>query len=439
MKGILYEYQMNPTTWAYLSSLLIIGTFFKFRRVWSVRNLDLLALLFFTPGLLLVSHDKEQLGYVWLFAVGGFFLVRLLLDPVMVRRPLLEPNLNAGGLTFTGIALLVFLMSNVVTGKLSSSDLAGAQRSEEILARSETPPEKSGLDKHGPGYPLFYIIASFPNKVLMPVDKTDPEQYRRAVVQTATTRTTAILAHLAVVLGLVLIGYRHFDNVQTGVATACLYLLLPYTAQMTGHVDHVVPAALLIWAVEAYRRPMVAGMFLGLAAGVIYYPLFLLPLWLSFYWRRGLIRFAAGVVVVQALLVASLALTSSNFQAFWQQVTQMFGWVTKDFAGFWEYHEPAYRIPVLAAFVALCGSMALWPAQKNLGTLLSCSAAVMLGTQFWLGNQGGLYMAWYLPLLLLTIFRPNLEDRVAITAVTERWSLRRRPRAASGEKTAGTA
>ena len=25
-------------------------------------------------------------------------------------------------------------------------------------------------------------------------------------------------------------------------------------------------------------------------------------------------------------------------------------------------------------------------------------------------------MAWYLPVLLLTIFRPNLEDRVAITA-----------------------
>ena len=47
------------------------------------------------------------------------------------------------------------------------------------------------------------------------------------------------------------------------------------------------------------------------------------------------------------------------------------------------YHKPAFRFPVFAAFAALCGSMALWPAQKNLGTLLSCSAAVMLGAQFW--------------------------------------------------------
>ena len=76
-------------------------------------------------------------------------------------------------------------------------------------------------------------------------------------------------------------------------------------------------------------------------------------------------------------------------------------------------------IPVFAAFVVLCGSLALWPPQKNYGTLLSCSAAVMLGTQFWHAPDGGIYMNWYLPLLLLTIFRPNLEDRVALTAVTE--------------------
>jgi hypothetical protein len=86
---------------------------------------------------------------------------------------------------------------------------------------------------------------------------------------------------------------------------------------------------------------------------------------------------------------------------------------------------PVYRYPVLAAFVALCGSLAIWPAQKSLGTLLSCSAAVMVATQFWHGYGGGLYLAWYLPLLLLTIFRPNLEDRVALNVVGEHWLGRR--------------
>jgi len=193
-------------------------------------------------------------------------------------------------------------------------------------------------------------------------------------------------------------------------------------------MDDGAPAALLGWAAAAYRRPAVAGVLLGLAAGVVYYPLFLLPLWLGFYWRRGAIRFAAGVTVALGVLVASLALSSPDAGEFSRNVQMMFGWrnpVEVAAGGFWQYYNAAFRLPVLAAFVALSFSLALWPAQKNFGTLLSCSAAVMLGAQFWLAPQGGLYMAWFLPLLILTIFRPNLEDRVAISAVRPAWGWKR--------------
>ncbi len=33
-------------------------------------------------------------------------------------------------------------------------------------------------------------------------------------------------------------------------------------------------------------------------------------------------------------------------------------------------------------------------------------------------------MAWYLPFLLLTIFRPNLEDRVAVSVLKDGWLTR---------------
>jgi len=33
--------------------------------------------------------------------------------------------------------------------------------------------------------------------------------------------------------------------------------------------------------------------------------------------------------------------------------------------------------------------------------------------QFWYADQGGVYVLWYLPLLLLLVFRPNLADRRA--------------------------
>ena len=58
----------------------------------------------------------------------------------------------------------------------------------------------------------------------------------------------------------------------------------------------------------------------------------------------------------------------------------------------------------------------------------------MVGAQFWHAHDGGIYVAWYLPLLLLTIYRPNLEDRVALATVAGRLvagapqSPKRRPR-----------
>ncbi len=412
MQEILFDYKLNPTTWAYVSALMMIGIYFKFRRFWSVRNLDLVALIGVSPALLLVYYglstqtpDWIRAGYVWLFAVSALFLVRLLLDAVMVRRPLLEPNLSASGLTFTGMALLVFLMANVITHP--------PDRLERLLAKQEAPAQSS------PGYPLFYAFSSVAN-----VDNSQPEVYRQNLLRVMTTRAVAILAHLAVVMGMMWIGFRHFDNIHTGVAASTLYLLTFYTSQFTSQVDHVAPAMLLVWAVAAYRRPLISGILLGLAAGIIYYPLFLLPLWCGFYWRRGAIRFAFGVVAALAILVASLALNSPDRAVFTSQLAQMFGWrdpFQAPLAGFWEYYRHAYRIPVLAAFVAMCLGLALWPAQKNLGTLLSCSAAVMLATQFWHAHYGGLVMAWYLPLLVLTIFRPNLEDRVALSAVQPVW------------------
>lgn len=422
---------MNPTTWVYLSSLMMIAVYFKFNRVWSVRNLDLLALIAMAPGPLLIAHGGEftQLGYGWLFATGGFFLLRLLADPMMVRRPLLEPNLSPGGLTFAGAALLMFLMTNVIAADVTVDDLDGPRRADHILSRQEAPAGDPQRAMHGPGYPLLHLLASVPSKALIRLPQPMSADQEQLMYHTAAARTMAILAHLAVVMGIVIVGSRHFGNLRTGVAAATLYLMLPYTSQMVGRVDHVLPAALLVWAVVAYRRPLIAGMLLGLAIGAVYYPVFLLPLWLSFYWQRGRVRFLAGVAAMIGVLLLSLALTSSSLESFWAQARGMFTWpgdVREQVEGFWSFTEPAYRITAATMFIVLCCSFALWPARKNLGTLLSCSAAVMLGTQFWHGQGGGLYIAWYLPMLLLTIFRPNLEDRVALTVLGESWLARRR-------------
>ena len=465
MSDILLQYdRIAPTTWVYVSSLLMIGLFFKFNRLWSVRNLDLLLLILLAPGLVLVhfgrqeqiaqsdpaavesplttgagadavaprgklsSEDLEWFGFVWLLSVGGLLLLRLLSDPTMVRRPLLEPNLSPGGLIFIGCSLCVFLMANVISGTPTEDDLIGVKEAEQMISRKATQ-DDDGLSRHGPGYPLLHILPTISTIHLTENNHRLLEPQRQELIRRTVAKTMAIVSHLAIVLGVVVIGYRHFDNIRMGIGAATMYLMLPYTAQMTGASLHVLPAALLVWAVVFYRKPLVAGMFIGLATGVVYYPMFLLPLWVSFYWQRGRARFVGGVSLMLALAVFPLIFISGSAEDFLGHVRQMFGmWrpVMEGLDGIWAYCDPWYRLPVLAAFVVLSFSFAVWPPQKNLGTLISCSAAVMLASQFWHGHGGGVYVAWYLPLMLLTIFRPNLEDRVALTVLGESWFPRRR-------------
>lgn len=443
MESVLYDYSLNATTWVYLSSLLSIAVFFRFNRFWSLRNLDLIAMLAYAPGLLLAAQPDgklQEMGYHWLFGVNGFFLIRMLIDPLLVRRPLLEPNLSPGGLVFLTVALLVFLMVNVLTYKPDERDLAAARQVDLVLQADEgggvdeTDPATALNLRNRPGFFLMMWLPSISTAAIMdvqeqPVDQT--EQAGRQRKQIAASRAAAILSHLTIVFGLIVIGARHFDNLRSGVSAATLYLLLPYSAQMTGRVDHAVPAALLICAITAYKFPLLSGVLIGLASGVIYYPIFLLPLWCGFYWQKGLYRFAAGVIVTWSVLIGVSAVLLNDTTAFWTSLQAMFGWSnltgvpTEE--GFWSFtgSTAPYRIPVMVAFLAMCIGFAIWPTRKNLGTLISCTAAVMLGTQFWHLDRGGIYLAWFLPALILTVFRPNLEDRVAVSTLGEAWLAKR--------------
>src|SRR5438128_6466528 len=49
----------NATTWCYLSLLLAVALFFKFTRLLSVRNWDVLTLFLLVPGLLLLQEANS--------------------------------------------------------------------------------------------------------------------------------------------------------------------------------------------------------------------------------------------------------------------------------------------------------------------------------------------------------------------------------------------
>ena len=78
--------------------------------------------------------------------------------------------------------------------------------------------------------------------------------------------------------------------------------------------------------------------------------------------------------------------------------------------GLWRGTHWAYRLPVFILYMAFVALTAFWPTPRNLGQVIAQSAAVVIGVQFWYADRGGVYVLWYLPLVLLMIFRPSLLE-----------------------------
>jgi hypothetical protein len=454
--SIFFEFNLpNATTWFYFSLLLAVALFFKFSRLLSVRNWDVVTVFLLVPGFLLLQQSRANpvvaekppaaavaslvagsgaqamagptaglsglaalapatelppkrmlwFGYLWLLVGSGYLLVRCLLDLVLVRRPALAPNLTFGGLAWLAGALFICL----VAVAFRQPDRGGA-----AVALSPAPltPESPAVSKKE-------------GKV------SPPLQVAQRLIPWWASRGFAMLCHLAVVAGLVVIGLRHFQEAGAGMAAATFYLMLPYTGQHVGQVHHVWPTALLVWALACYRRPALAGLFLGVAAATIYFPVLLFPLWLSFYWKRGAGRFTASFCVTAGLCLAATALL------FWLRpdlarlvgetiaATDWQPWSVPNAEGIWTEVHWAYRIPVFLAYLAFVLTTVLWPMPKNLAHLIALSAAVLIGIQFWYADQGGVYVLWYLPLFMLLVFRPNLSDRVPAPIQSDRdWLVR---------------
>lgn len=396
MTGFPPGYHVDGATWVYLSAVLIAAVYFRFSRVWSLRNIDLVLLLSAAPGQLLVDTEGWQpFGYAWLFAVTGLYLVRLLIDPWLQRRSVLGQNLNPEGMAFLAVAAVVLLTSAAIQKELPESTTRAVQEANRLLNGTRANQAEVDLS-HGPAAP---ILMAGPN----------------VLFRNYAPRGIAILSHVAVALGLIFAGRNLFSHAHLGLAMATLYLLHPSTALDVGAATHVLPAALIVWAFVSFRRPLIAGGLLGLACGTLFFPLFLLPIWLAFYGRRGGLRFATALLVVAAVLATALVFMTDDPNSLIRktvgtihlQLLQFEG--NPGFHGFWGTHGSGwFRIPVIAAYLVMLVTLTLWPRRKNIEHLITASAAAVVGVQFWYPQEGGVYLLWYLPLLLMVIFRPRL-------------------------------
>ena len=450
----------NSATWLYFSLILSIALFFQFGRLLSVRNLDLLTLFLMAPGFLLLQEAHALLskaekvsaaapghslrdeslaaiaffsaggpgvisgatrqdagfaaqekmaatareaaalnergkrevffGYAWLIVGSAYWFGRAMVDLALVRRPVMSPNLNTTGLGWLGLALVFCLTA--------------------VAVRRTTEPFVAGPVGHRP-----ISIEQFQDGAAAVVREAQAGAGEAWSAETPVQvqRVLAVVCHLAVVVGLLMIGLRHFQDLTTGMALGTIYLLVPYTAFHIAQFHLVWPAAFVTWAIFCYRRPVISGWLLGLAGGSAFVPLLLFPLWVGFYARRGAVRFAMAY-----LLAVGLSFGVTALLLWWEGwfsagvvppgLLDWLPWRRSEAESIWTGAHWAYRLPVFVLYVGFLGAIALWPSPKNLSHLVSLSAAVLIGVQFWHADRGGVYVLWYLPLILMMTFRPTL-------------------------------
>jgi len=440
----------NATTWACMGLVLVVMIFFRFRRPLRVRNWDIL-LLFVLAVPLLYLRDRQELrdqktdfwtdpdqysmlapeyllqiasaplhpgdpwatcaipmdqftrqeekavrglafeqhdiwrGYFWLLIASALLLVRSLIDLGMDRKGEFRPNVTTGGMIWLSCVLLVAM-----------------------VAKPFLPPVWKGVPhQQHESIVLSYLQDTLANTHIFPF---------------FFPLGLAVVCHALMIALMVLIGVTIFRNAIVGAAAAVLYLLLPYTAMLLTHATQVVPSVFIVLAVLCYRRPAVAGFSLGLGTCFSFFPVILIPAWFSFYFRRGHWRF---LIVYLAVILGMMLFMTVNLGLgpAWEKAWSLTEWQAWKFTlrptadSLWNTVSlhAAYRIPLFILFLALVVTSAIWPHPKNLGQLISWSAVLILGVQFWYADAGGIYILWYLPLVILQTLRPSLtEHRPAV-------------------------
>lgn len=320
------------------------------------------------------DHPGIWRSYLWLMAVTALLLFRSLVDLGLERRNEYRSNLTTGGMIWLASVMLIVMILKAFL------------------------PEWRGIPQpQNPSYSVTFLSSILPSQLILNI--------------------LTLLSQAIIVLNLFLIGWMHFKNVSMGAAVSLLYLLMPYTAMMAMNTSQAFASLFIVLAVTWYRFPMLAGLFLGIGTILSFFPASLVPAWAGFYYRRGHGRFLVSYFTVMGVIILILMIYTGFIESL-SNVWSLAEWQAWKFAlkptadGLWNTVSlhVAYRIPLFIAFIALVITSAFWPHPKNLGQLISWSAVLILGVQFWYADAGGTYVLWYLPLLVLQTVRPSLTE-----------------------------
>jgi hypothetical protein len=435
-----------------LGVMLLVA--WDFRRLTSRRNIDL-ALLFIAGALLFdamrffsVMRSPTYLNLLdWVFSavvvVGAALIVRAVRR---VQQPITDvwtPNLP---LAATAALALLLLAANAGLALSRPPDDAGwfvnlgAQR---LRERGRLPYGDPLLTATpGAAYgPLLYA-AHVPFQVLLSPEPVNPVSPARPnltsdppyyLPPTRATQLCTLAFHVAGVLAL-FVTARSLATPHVAWALAALYCGSLAVLGIGGREDqvagitfvsHIAPASMTLMALAALKWPAVSGVLLAAATGVGFYPAFMAPAWLGFYWRdRGKrLRFLAGfgvAALVIACSVFALSRPAGDRSRLGTIMYDTFGHHTdpagygSSVFGFWGQREGIRRVlstplvgnsgltsPLWLLFAGFLGATFFLARGRRPADLAVLAGAVAIGATLVKPHATGTYLAWSYPLLLL--------------------------------------
>jgi hypothetical protein len=435
------------------AGFIILVVAFDWRRPRSARNVDLLLMFAVGLGMFDIMRFFDVLNrpaYVtlmdWVFwTIVTLSLVLLVRAVLRCVRPLddpWQPNLSAT--TLAGLTA-VLLLANLTLLFTKPPDDAGffvnlgAQRLRERGRLPYGDPLLTGTPAAAYG-PLLYV-AHVPFQVMVSPSIVNPSAPARPALgpdssyypppALATTMCTALF-HLVGVMALWWTARRQADA-RTAWGITCLYcgsLAVmgvggrDYSVAGITFASHIAPASAVLLAFAALPRPAMSGICLAVSAGLGFYPAFMAPAWLGYYWndpsRR--LRFLVAFGITCAAIAAGVYLTSrptpehgrlaTILRDTFGHHTDPAGYGSSPF-GFWGQRAGIRRAlstplagsgltsPAWLMFAALVAGTFFLVRGRSPVELALAAGAAAIGATIVKPHATGTYMAWYYGLFLV--------------------------------------
>jgi hypothetical protein len=428
----------NPWVWLTFCGLFLLGLA-DLRRVVSLRNLDLLALLSFTVSLRFFNEGEifwsAPLAYppllyllarclwiarsdrpprasratwpVWLLAGAAVFLAGFRIG-LNVEAPRSVIDVGFAGV-IGGERIVHGQMPYGHMPEQGDLEACGPADSEgEIRERIQTNGRCEASNPRGDTYGPVSYLAYVPGYLAFGWSGKWDELWA--------AHATSLLFDGLCLVGLALLGRRYGGN-RLGATLAFAWAAYPFTLYVANSNtnDSIMPA-FLIWGFWLASSPWARGAAVALAGWTKFAALLLAPLWLSYPQARRAPsrRFVAGFALATAAAFSVLLLEPEplhaarvfaertfGFQLDRESPFSIWGWGQYHARGIPDLHRVQQVLQVLLVAGALL--VAFVPRHRSPLRLAALTAALLIGFELVLTHWFYLYIPWFFPFVAFAV------------------------------------